>query len=287
LKVFKRIQYIFVLTFLLFANQNCGGFGLQEGNESDLPTGEEVEAFTAGKGPYTIGLRASLGALGNLALFLEYYDFGDTNTSITEMQNQLNDDIVNYLSEKVANEYCSKYPGRTIYLSATARYVGQRFSVGNTGFVPYSCSAAIEPAPTPTPDPNPYDRTGPTPEPAPVPPGEPTPPAPSSGGSVGIDTYFSSGQSMKSENGNCELIYQGDGNLVVYCGGTPRWASNTFGTPGYAVFQGDGNLVVYDAGGTPRWASNTAGQGGSIMKLYNDGNIGIYRADGSNLWYAF
>jgi hypothetical protein len=59
------------------------------------------------------------------------------------------------------------------------------------------------------------------------------------------------------------LVMQGDGNLVLYQGGTALWNS---GTPGqncgtnqcFAVFQGDGNFIVYN-GSTPIWSSQTNG----------------------------
>jgi hypothetical protein len=59
---------------------------------------------------------------------------------------------------------------------------------------------------------------------------------------------------------------QQDGNFVLYDRhvnhggglGTPVWSTNTWGNPGaYLGMQNDGNLVVY-LGPTPLWASNTA-----------------------------
>lgn len=54
---------------------------------------------------------------------------------------------------------------------------------------------------------------------------------------------------------------QGDGNFVIYnWADGPVWSSNTYGNPGSKlVMQDDGNLVVY-RGGTPLWASDTAGE---------------------------
>lgn len=56
------------------------------------------------------------------------------------------------------------------------------------------------------------------------------------------------------------LVWQGDGNLVLYTmGGTPIWASRTGGKRGKSLaFQADGNLVVYGASGA-LWASGTVG----------------------------
>ena len=51
---------------------------------------------------------------------------------------------------------------------------------------------------------------------------------------------------------------RGDGNLVVYnASGAAVWSSVTWGHPGaYLVVQSDGNLVIYD-GASPIWATNT------------------------------
>ena len=52
------------------------------------------------------------------------------------------------------------------------------------------------------------------------------------------------GGTITSTNGQYSFVYQGDGNLVLYEGGNPLWASNTWGQPvGVCIMQGDGNLV--------------------------------------------
>lgn len=59
-----------------------------------------------------------------------------------------------------------------------------------------------------------------------------------------------------TENG-VSLAYQGDGNLVLYAGSQPIWASMTFHNPGHLEMQGDGNLVIYNKEGAPVWASGS------------------------------
>ncbi len=99
------------------------------------------------------------------------------------------------------------------------------------------------------------------------------------------------GQSRTSADGRFTLIYQGDGNLVLYYGSQPLWDSGTWGTsPGQAVMQGDGNLVVYDASGYARWASGTSGYNGAYLVVQSDGNLvlysGVYPVWASNTaWY--
>jgi hypothetical protein len=80
-----------------------------------------------------------------------------------------------------------------------------------------------------------------------------------------------------SPDGRFTLVYQGDGNLVLYQGGTPLWHTNTWGTsPGQAVMQGDGNFVVYNSSGTPLWSSGTDGNSGAFLSVQSDGNLVVY-----------
>jgi len=93
-------------------------------------------------------------------------------------------------------------------------------------------------------------------------------------------------QKKTSSDGRFQLIYQGDGNLVLYqIGLGALWASNTWGTsPGQAIMQGDGNLVVYDASGRALWASGTWGNPGSSLSVQSDGNVVVYRPAGPAIW---
>ena len=72
------------------------------------------------------------------------------------------------------------------------------------------------------------------------------------------------GQKLTSNNGRFTLHMKTDGNLVVYSGGTPIWASRTNNKgcqPFRLVMQGDNNLCVYDGTGICTWASQTLGCG--------------------------
>ena len=92
---------------------------------------------------------------------------------------------------------------------------------------------------------------------------------------------FRSGQFRQSADGRFQLIYQGDGNLVLYQGWSAPlwWTSTNSNNPGFAVMQGDGNFVVYDSTG-PVWWSGT-GTPGAFLVVQNDGNTVIYSAFGS------
>ncbi len=74
------------------------------------------------------------------------------------------------------------------------------------------------------------------------------------------------GDARTSPNGRFRLQYQDDGNLVLLDNGHATWASHTDGSdPGRVVMQGDGNLVIYNAGGTAVWYSSTQGHPGATL----------------------
>jgi hypothetical protein len=86
------------------------------------------------------------------------------------------------------------------------------------------------------------------------------------------------GDNLTSANGRYQLIFQRDGNLVLY---GPRdralWASNTQGRPvERCIMQTDGNLVLYLRGGQAIWNSQTYRFAGSFLWLQNDGNVVLY-----------
>lgn len=102
-------------------------------------------------------------------------------------------------------------------------------------------------------------------------------PYPTSSYGLQANQQLTSGQSRNSVDGRFKLIYQTDGNLVLYKGTTPLWNSQTFGhSTGKTIQQSDGNLVVYDAGNIPVWASNTSGKNGAFLVVQSDGNLVIY-----------
>jgi hypothetical protein len=94
------------------------------------------------------------------------------------------------------------------------------------------------------------------------------------------------------DGGQLHLVYQNDGNFVLYCSAKPIWASNTGGSAtyiaAYTTFQTDGNLVVYeyDYYGTPSplWASGTYNKGATKLVLQGDGNLVIYNRSSQVLW---
>jgi len=92
------------------------------------------------------------------------------------------------------------------------------------------------------------------------------------------------GDGLVSHSGQYRLIFQGDGNLVLYKGGQALWASRTNGSgASRVVLQGDGNLVLYK-GGQALWSSRTNGSGASRLILQNDGNLVLYKFSGGHSW---
>jgi hypothetical protein len=103
------------------------------------------------------------------------------------------------------------------------------------------------------------------------------------GGELASGSTLTAGQQVTSPDGRFRFVMQGDGNLVLYQGNTPLWASHTNGSGGVrATMQTDGNLVVYTAGGAPVWSSHTNGHAGASLWMQSDGNAVIYQ--GGPIW---
>lgn len=96
------------------------------------------------------------------------------------------------------------------------------------------------------------------------------------------------GQSIRSANGAAQLIYQTDGNLVLYGPGRALWSTQTNGrTLGLAIMQGDGNFVLYDAATTPLYNTQTNGRAGAYLRLQTDCNLGVYSWDNQLLRWLY
>ena len=96
-------------------------------------------------------------------------------------------------------------------------------------------------------------------------------------------------QSLTSPSGSCTLVYQDDGNLVLYRYDLDRavWASGTRGTSvGELVLQADGNLVLYNGDGRAVWATGTDGRPAARLSVRDDRTAVLEAVDGSELWSA-
>lgn len=93
------------------------------------------------------------------------------------------------------------------------------------------------------------------------------------------------GQSLSTANRNQRLVFQPDGNLVLYSLNTPAWSSKTYGkNPSYMVMQNDGNLVIYNAEKQPLWNTRTYGNNKAYLQIQPDGNLVIYNTLGTPAW---
>lgn len=95
------------------------------------------------------------------------------------------------------------------------------------------------------------------------------------------------GRYLESDDGRFKLVFQTDGNLVLYRNrdGRPLWHSRTAGMrTGFVIMQGDGNVVVYDTDRNARWSSGTQGNVNSWLQVQNDGNVVIYNSNNVPLW---
>ena len=91
---------------------------------------------------------------------------------------------------------------------------------------------------------------------------------------------------LTSPNGAVTLTLQpSDGNLVLYQGTAPLWASAKPGLGAWATVQGDGNFVVYTSAGDPLWNSGTFGNGPSTLTVRDNGDLVLTRdSDGAVTW---
>lgn len=129
----------------------------------------------------------------------------------------------------------------------------------------------------------------PPPGPSPTPPPPPPPPPPGTEPWVLLPGQsLTRDQDRVSRNGAFRLVYQGDGNLVLYrVGGSAIWHSVTHGTsPGQVAMQGDGNLVIYNAAGQAVWNSATQWAPGSRAELNDAGYLVIFDEAGTPIWWA-
>ncbi|MEJ5915653.1 M15 family metallopeptidase [Pseudokineococcus sp. 1T1Z-3] len=127
--------------------------------------------------------------------------------------------------------------------------------------------------------------------------------------------YSTSGRPLWSSQsyGSTRLLLQDDGNLVAYAGSTPVWysgwdrglvlspgrsdqlAAGMQLSPGQELrspdgrtrlsLQQDGNLVVYRADGTPQWNSGTFVRGVRLVQQA-DGNLVLYTPAGRAVWHS-
>ena len=93
-------------------------------------------------------------------------------------------------------------------------------------------------------------------------------------------------ESIYSSNYEYQLIYQSDGNLVLYEVKTRRvpWASHTWQqSTGRAEMTENGNFVVYDADDLIQWESGTNSPDAYVL-VKNDGTFVVNDSSGTPIW---
>lgn len=107
---------------------------------------------------------------------------------------------------------------------------------------------------------------------------------------------YSRGLTLNSLNGRYRMAFQPDGNLVVYDGNKPIWASGTADAtlknpflatkdPIILAVQSDGNLVLYDKNNKPVWATNKNNGDRPIrLRMQNDSNLVMYNSSMQPIW---
>lgn len=99
-------------------------------------------------------------------------------------------------------------------------------------------------------------------------------------------TWYPGGWELWSSDHRTHVVFQVDGNLVLYKDGVASWQAGTYGRRADRIaFQTDGHVVVY-AGSSPLWASGYWDpfglHGGSIFSLYARGSVGaVYERFGN------
>lgn len=115
-------------------------------------------------------------------------------------------------------------------------------------------------------------------------------------GIIPLGTTMTPGQWVISPSSRYILIFQTDGNLVLYqvIGAPPlanssftafvMWATYTEGSGTKFCVQTDSNLVVYDANGNAPWSSGTVDCDAAYLAVQDDGNLVLYQSDGTVVW---
>jgi len=102
---------------------------------------------------------------------------------------------------------------------------------------------------------------------------------------LNVGDRLNPGDKLQSSNELYSLVYQTDGNLVLYTADSRAlWASGTNGLPaGYAIMQTDGNFAIYGPDDGFQWNTGTT-TAGSWIVLQVDGNLVVYTPAGTPIW---
>ncbi len=107
---------------------------------------------------------------------------------------------------------------------------------------------------------------------------------------LNVGSSMTQGQSLWSADRRFHLIFQYDGNLVIYGpNGASIWSTSTTGAKVANSFtlQADGNFVGYQNAGVSVWNSETGDQGSNVsLVLQNYGNLELIKS-GIVVWQSY
>ena len=93
---------------------------------------------------------------------------------------------------------------------------------------------------------------------------------------------------LESSNNNFKVIYQSDGDFVLYEKSLLDdnvWSSHTpMSCTNRVCMLANGNFVLYDCKNKILFATNTAGNSGSKMIIQDDGKLAIYKSYDNIIW---
>lgn len=92
------------------------------------------------------------------------------------------------------------------------------------------------------------------------------------------------GQRLITADNKYQLVYQSDGNLVIYGPSGALWASHKYSATPYRIAMNpNGDLVAYRKDGTSYWSSGSPGNNGATLRL-KDGDLAILAPNGGVRW---
>ena len=97
------------------------------------------------------------------------------------------------------------------------------------------------------------------------------------------DRYLFKDQSWQTASASLTVTNDGYLRIIQKSTGNIGWSQGD-GTGDYAKFQADGNLVLYRNDGTPIWASGTNNYGSSTLTIQIDGHLIIRGSNSGDFW---
>jgi len=111
--------------------------------------------------------------------------------------------------------------------------------------------------------------------------------SPAKGDRIGPGQALSPGDYLLSQNGNYALLYQSDGNLVVYSLTELRnavWSSGTAQRNAFrCAITAAGTLSVFESEGRAVWSTPRPAPDGTLV-MQDDGNLVLYTPNGQARW---